>query len=173
MYGTASGHAGAVAAGLWQLTPPRLSGIEQIFCGRSFSVAILDEENHVSGASRLRSLSPVLGLLMAALLLPVYSVVMPLALGGLAFLLCLLWLLWPAAYARVHSFLNGALHTLSAFITIPVLLMAYFLVLTPVALLMRCMGRDMLGRRHLSASSSKWRQPAPRVHDEAFFRVQF
>lgn len=127
-------------------------------------------------ADRLRSLLPVSGLLTATALLFCFSpsVVMPRVLAGLTSFLALLWLLRPAAYDRWHACMGRALQGVSMLFTLLVLLVAYFLLLTPIALLMRWMGRDPLNRQLLSpAASSGWRTPYARQYDDEFFRAQF
>lgn len=130
----------------------------------------------MSSASRLRSLMPVLGLLLGASLLwflkPIS--VLPRVMGALGAFLLLLWLSHPIAYSRVQALMAHLLQGLASLITLPVLLLAYFLLLTPIAVLMRLRGRDPLNSRRPSpAATTEWRQPQPRPHDEEFFRVQF
>lgn len=130
----------------------------------------------MSAASRLRSLMPVLGMLMAASLLWFLKpmAVLPRVMGTLGAFLLLLWLLHPVAYGRVQALMEHLLQGLVSLITLPVLLLAYFLLLTPIAVLLRLRGRDPLnGRRSSPATTTEWRQPQPRPHDEEFFRVQF
>ncbi|MGH8492551.1 MAG: hypothetical protein ACRERR_05525 [Moraxellaceae bacterium] len=127
-------------------------------------------------ASRLRSLMPALGLLMAAAVLLHHkpSAQAPWVMGGLGLFLLLLWLVHPASYGRVHVLMGRALQGLAALITLLVLLFMYFMVLTPIALLMRLGGRDQLHCRVPPlAVTSEWRQSHSRDHDKDFFRSQF
>lgn len=130
----------------------------------------------MSLVGRLRSLMPVAGLLIAMALLLRFSpsaVMLP-VLGGLVLFLALLWLLFPAAYDRLHARTGRALQAVSMLFTLLVLLVAYFLLLTPIALLMRWMGRDPLScQPHSLAASNGWRSPHSRQYDDEFFRAQF
>lgn len=123
-----------------------------------------------------RALLPAGGLLAAAALLRLLAPASPLALqlGATGALLFLLWLLWPAGLARLQAGVQQLALALAAALSLLVLALVYFGALTPVALLLRAGGRDVLVlRRRRDADSSAWQAPARRALDDDFFRDPF
>lgn len=124
----------------------------------------------------LRTLQPVAGLLVAAgllsLLKPASRAPLPLAAAAAA--LFLLWLVHPASLARLHAGVQWLGQRLAAGIGLVAMAVVYFAVLTPVAWALRRGGRDLLAQRLDDApGASQWQAPAPRRHDDDFFRTQF
>lgn len=123
-----------------------------------------------------RALLPAAGLLAAAALLQALHPGARAApvLAGAALLLALLWLLWPAGLARLQAVLQRLALALAAALSFVVLAAVYFGALTPVALLLRVAGRDVLAQRRARAGeASAWQAPAPRRLDDNFFRDPF
>jgi hypothetical protein len=158
-----------------RLTSPLSSGIEH---ARRSIMLLRDstEERSMSLAGRLPSLMPVWGLLIATALLFYFSPadVMPRVLAVLVVFLAGLWLLLPVAYDRLQGGMGRVLQGVASLFTLLVLLAAYFLLLTPVALFLRWGGRDSLNRQLLPpAAGTAWSAPQSRQYDEEFFRAQF
>lgn len=99
---------------------------------------------------------------------------MPRLLGATAVLLLLLWLAHPAGHDRVQKFMERLALAVAAILSLLAMACMYFLVLTPVAFVLRCAGRDLLGSRLETApAASQWQQPYRRSYDDDFFRAQF
>ncbi|MCI0484529.1 MAG: SxtJ family membrane protein [candidate division NC10 bacterium] len=81
--------------------------------------------------------------------------VLPLVLGGLAIILTGLAVVAPNLLGPVHRVWMQVAHALGWFNTRVLLGMVYFLVMTPIGILMRLMGRDPLDR-HLKDRPSYW-----------------
>jgi hypothetical protein len=122
----------------------------------------------------LTALKPAAGLLGAAALLYAWhpESVMARGLGGAAALLLLLWLVQPAAAERLQQALQQLFLGVAAVIGLVSMALAYFAVLTPVALLLRLGGRDLL-RHKLDTGASQWQAPERRSYDDDFFKAQF
>ncbi len=92
------------------------------------------------------------------------------ALAGLAALSLSLSLVWPKG--------NRALYTMLALVSFPIgfvlsyVIMAalFYLVITPVGLGLRLLGRDPLGRHGLSDADTYWVAPPPARGEESYFR---
>lgn len=125
--------------------------------------------------ARLRRLPPEPVMLAIALLVLVRH---PHAVAGVGLALAggtllLLRLLWPAAHRRVEQALQRAQGRLAAGLSWLATAAAFFLVITPVALLLRAAGRDPLRLRRQDAHASLWQAPPDRAHDDDFFKAQF
>lgn len=125
--------------------------------------------------SRLHRLRPEWVMLAVALLLlyrhPHSIVGAALAVaGGVLFLLRQLH---PAAHARLEQAQQRAQAALVAGLSWLATAAAFFLVLTPAALLLRAAGRDLLQLRRRDDRASLWQTPPERAHDDDFFKAQF
>ena len=125
--------------------------------------------------SRLHRLRPEAVMLAVALLLlyrhPHSVVGTVLAVAGGALLL--LRQLHPAAHARLEQVLQRVQAGLVTGLSWLATAAAYFLILTPAALLLRATGRDLLQLRRGGERASLWRTVPDRAHDDDFFKAQF
>lgn len=125
--------------------------------------------------SRLQRLRPESVMLAVALLLlyrhPHSALGAGLAVAGST--LFLLRRLHPAMHARLEQALQRGQAALVAGLSWLATAAAFFLVLTPIALLLRAAGRDLLQLRRGSERASLWQTPPERAHDDDFFKAQF
>jgi hypothetical protein len=80
-------------------------------------------------------------------------------------------LLVPAAARYVYVGWMGALFPIAWIVSHAVLVLVYYLVITPIGLLMRLFGRDPLQRKFDRSAPSYWQpRPPPRGGVERYFR---
>lgn len=123
--------------------------------------------------STLRALSPALALIAGSGLLfllqpSVFIAVLPLALACVL-ILCL----WrrPSLYFRGLDQLNAGAQGVAAWLGVVISFCVYLVVITPVALLLRMLGRDLLAIRSNGAKSN-WHPPYRQSYDDDFFKAQ-
>lgn len=125
--------------------------------------------------SRLRRLGPE-PVMLAVALLVLYRHPGSLAGLGLATAgatLLLLRAAWPRAHRRLDQGLQRALARLAGGLAWLASAAAFFLAITPTALLLRASGRDLLQLRRRDDRASFWQAPPARAHDDDFFKAQF
>lgn len=118
-------------------------------------------------------LLPVVGLLVAAALLYFFTLsrLAPAVLLGVAITILLLQRFFPAWHGHIMAAINTATHTIAAFLSLLISTITYFMILTPIALILRLTGRDPLNTR--PRKNSYWHAPENRPHDDDFFKAQF
>jgi len=86
-------------------------------------------------------------------------------------LLCTGFLIWPARFAPIYGVWMKAGHRIGRFFTTFILSLAYYLVITPFALIMRIFGKTGLPLRYDKRVSSYWvARSEPVQPRERFFK---
>ena len=86
-------------------------------------------------------------------------------------LLCMGFLIAPAKFAPIYDVWMKATHLIGRLFTAFILSLAYYLVITPFALVMRIFGKTALPVRHDKGVSSYWvARPEPVQPKERFFK---
>ena len=80
----------------------------------------------------------------------------PLALGGLAALFLIFGTLFPGALRNVEKLWMAFAERLSVVMTFLIMAALFYLVITPTGLLLRLMGKDLLGRKIQRDIPSYW-----------------
>jgi hypothetical protein len=78
-------------------------------------------------------------------------------------------LLVPRTMAPFHWLLSKLGHAISRVVTPLLLALLYFLIITPLGIMLRLWGHDPL-RRSLDHDAESYRQPSPRIKDHDFDR---
>jgi hypothetical protein len=94
----------------------------------------------------------------------------PLAIWGVALAVALLGLFRPARVRPLFVGWMGAAYPIGWTISHLVLAFAYYVVLTPIGLLLRLAGRDPLGRRRHGSAGSYWMPHRPPSDPASYFR---
>lgn len=120
-------------------------------------------------------LLPVVALLAAAAFLYFFTHARlgPAILLGVAIALLLLKKLFPVLHRHTFAAINTTAHTIAAFLSLLISTITYFMILTPIALILSLTGRDPLNIRTSSQKKNYWHVPGHRLYDDDFFKEQF
>lgn len=92
------------------------------------------------------------------------------AVWGAGGLLWLVYLAWPAARPRIWIGWMVAVFPVGWIVSHAILTVVYFLVLTPVGILLRLTGRDPLARRRRKREETAWTPRRAPEDDSRYFR---
>jgi len=92
------------------------------------------------------------------------------ALATIAAALAAVGLVRPALIGPVHRVWHAVTAPIGQAVSALVLGVVFVAVVTPVGLLLRCLGRDPLDRRHDTRATSYWKRRGQPADDDHYFR---
>lgn len=86
--------------------------------------------------------------------------------GGAAAFFLLFGLVLPAVLKPIHKVWMGLALVMGAVMSRVILIVLFFLAITPIALILRLTGKDLLDKKPGRAASSFWKDHAPRTKED-------